>query len=239
MKLRVDLSPKQAYPDVVVVIDVLRSATVACMLFQLGVEKLYLSPSIRRAQQLAEENGLLLIGERDGLPPEGFNYGGSPTELFDAEVQGRSAVLVSASSPLALAETTGAKHVLLGSFYNAGAVVAQAAALAESEIALVCCGFRGDEDLDDALCAGYLAAQLKKQQTDLTLTGATFFALGLLKAFPDPAVALWQSRVGHRLRRLNLTEDIGVSSRISQTDAVPKLRMSAEDGSLYCFTAAD
>ncbi len=238
MKIHVDLSPRASCGGVVIVIDVLRSATIAALLFEQGLKRLYLGPSIRRAQGLAEAHDLLLIGERDGLPPEGFNYGGSPTELYGTDVAGKSAVLVSASSPLALERTGEATHVLLGSFYNAGAVVAQAKALAVDEITIVCCGFRGEEDLDDTLCAGHLVAQLKRQLPEASLSGAAPFTLSLLKAFSDPVTALWHSRVGHRLRRLDLTDDIGISSLISQTDAVPKLERGKDVEAFYCFTPA-
>jgi 2-phosphosulfolactate phosphatase len=239
MNLHVDLSPKTSYGGVVIVIDVLRSATVAAMLFERGLEQRYLSPSIRRAQGLAEAKGLLLLGERDGLPPEGFNYGGSPHELFSIDAHGKSAVLVAMSSPLALAQTAEAHHVLLGSFYNAAAVAEEAAALAQGEITVLCCGYRGEEDLDDTLCAGYITAQLKRRFPEATLSGAALFSLSLLKAFPDPTKALWGSRVGQRLRRLNLTDDIGISSLVSQTEVVPRLEPNTDDETqdYYRFSA--
>lgn len=235
MHLRVDLTPKHEYRDVVVVIDVLRTCTLASILFDCGLETLYLSSSIRKARRLAEAQPLLLIGEREGLPPEGFNYGTSPAEVARAEVAGRSAVLVSRHVPQAVARTTGARHVLLGSLHNADAVVARAAAAAEHEVALVCTGFRGDEDLDDTLCAGYLAALLKRHFTEATLGGAALFAINLLKAFPAPVGALWGSRAGQHLRHLDLTDDIAVGSLVSQTDAAPQL-VGGEEG-LYRFAA--
>ena len=143
MNLRVDLAPKEGYTDVVVVIDVLRACTLAPILFGRGLSTLYLCSSIRRARRAAEAQDVLLIGERNGLPPEGFNYGTSPAEIGRAELGGRSAVLISENGPRALAQTVGARHVLLGSLYNADAVVARAAALAEGEIALVCTGLQG------------------------------------------------------------------------------------------------
>ena len=245
MHLRVDLRPSgdfpgdysRNYPDVVVVIDVLRTCTLAPLLFSRGLEALYLGPSIRAARRLAEERGLLLFGERDGLPPEGFNYGISPTEIAHADVRGRSAVLVSDNSSRVLERTSGAKHVLLGSLYNAGAAAALAASLAEQEIALLCTGFNGDEDLDDTLCAGFLAAQLTRRLPDASLGGAALYAMGFLGAFPAPVGALWGSRAGHALRRFNLTGDIALSSLVSQTDRVPRL-LEADEGAHYRFTAA-
>ena len=236
MQLRVDLLPKENYRDVVVVIDVLGTGTLAPLLFSRGLDSLFISPGIRAARRLAEERGLLQLGERDGLPPEGFNYGASPAELARADVSGRSAVLLSGNGPRALSVTNGARHVLLGSFYNADALIAQAAALAETEVALVCTGLDGDEDLDDTLCAGYLAAQLRRRLPGAQLGGGALFALSLLRAFPSPVSALWQSRSGHHLRRLDLTGDLAVGSLVSQTDAVPRLTERGED--LYLFTAA-
>lgn len=236
MNLRVDLAPKHDYTDVVVVIDVLRTGTLAPILFSRGLLALYLSPSIRRAQRLAETQELLLIGERDGLPPEGFNYGTSPAKIGHAEVAGKRAVLISENGPKALAKTTGARHVLLGSLYNADAVVAAAAARAEHEVALVCAGLADGEDMDDTLCAGYLAAQLRRRFPDAPLAGAARFSIGLLKAFPAPVGALWGSRAGHYLRRLDLTDDIAVGSLVSQTRYVPRL-VERGDDNLYHFTA--
>ena len=246
MNLRVDLAPKPgnealakdiAGKDVVVVIDVLRTGTLAPILFSRGLETLYLSPSIRRARQLAQMQELLLIGERDGLPPEGFNYGTSPAEIGHADVAGRAAVLISENGPRVLAQTARARHVLLASLYNADAVVTLAAALAEREVALLCTGFRSDEDMDDTLCAGYLVAQLKRRLPDAALGGAALFAISLLKAFPTPVGALWGSRAGHLLRRLDLTDDIAVGSLVSQTRHVPRLVERGEDVLLYRFTA--
>ena len=237
MQLRVDLRPSGDYPDVVVVIDVLRACTLAPLLFSRGLETLYLGSSVRAARRLAEERGLLLFGEREGLPLEGFNYGASPAEAAHADVAGRSAVLVSENGPRVLGCTAGARHVLLGSLYNAAATASLAASLAQTEIALLCTGFRGDEDLDDTLCAGFLAAQLKRRLPDAQLSGAALYAIGFLGAFPSPMGALWGSRAGHALRRFDLTNDLALSSLVSQTDRVPRLT-EADENEHYRFTVS-
>ncbi|HEX7022250.1 MAG TPA: 2-phosphosulfolactate phosphatase [Trueperaceae bacterium] len=244
MKIRVDLlphrQPESAYRDVVVLIDVLRSCTVAPLLFDGGLEDLYLSPSLRRARAFAAQEGALLLGERRGLPPEGFNYGNSPTELGQVDFTGRSVVMVSENAPQALPVVSCAQHVLLGSLYNADAVVRRALALAESEVTLVCSGFGGSEDLDDALTAGYLAARLRQQAPDSNLAGAAPMAVSLLKVFPDPLEALWQSRAGQTLRQLELQQDIAVAAFVSQSERVPQLERQVElqDSPLFHFGAA-
>ncbi len=236
INLTVDLTPKGPYGGAVVLIDALRSCTVAPILFERGLETLFLSPSLRASRKLAEARELLLLGERGGLPPEGFNYGNSPSEFLALDLRGRAAVMVSENLPKTLPLVADAKHVLLGALYNADAVVARLQALNIEEVALVCCGFGGSEDLDDTLTAGYLAARLEPR-TQLKLSGAAHLAVGLLKAFPDPLEAFWTSQSGHYLRGLNLPDDIAVASLVSQSDKVPELedRSVVEGAPLYRF----
>ncbi len=233
MQLRVDLYPhypadsgpsRYQHDDVVVLIDVLRSGTVAPVLFDNGLCDLYFSASITGAKKFASDHGALLLGERRGLPPEGFNYGNSPAELRDVAVGGRQAVLVSENAPHVLPLVSQAQHVLLGSLYNADAVFRYAYALAQDKITLVCSGFAGTEGLDDALTAGYMAARLKQFHPEITLEGAATMTISLLKAFPEPLEALWHSHAGHYLRDLQVEEDIAVASLLSQSDNVPILR---------------
>lgn len=239
MRLKVDLLPQGPYADVVVLVDVLRTSTVAPILFDKGLGHLYLCSSLRASRALALKHGHLLFGERGGMPPEGFNYGNSPAELLAADLDAQGAVLTSENAPRTLSAFSQARHVLLGSLYNADAVVARAAELAQEEVAVVCSGFAGHEDLDDTLGAGFLAARLKQTAPDAELAGAAALAIGLLKAFPDPLEGLWQSRSGHYLRGIGLSEDIVVASLVSHSRQVPELKDTFEEegSSLYCFSA--
>ena len=239
MHVHVDLLPRREYADVVVVIDVLRTCTVAPILFERGLASLTLTPSIRAARAAAADasEDTYLIGERQGLPPEGFNYGNSPLELSRTDFAGRSAVLVSENAPTALPSVGEARHVLLGALYNAAAVSNEAIGLAEERIDLVCCGFRGEEDLDDALAAGIIAAEIASLSGDVRLSGAARMCVSLLAAYPDPVEALWQSVAGRYLRKLDLEQDIGMAARLSHSDVVPSQvrRSSREEGELFQF----
>src|SRR5690606_33610953 len=98
MKINTDLLPSGPYEGVVVLIDVLRTCTVAPLLVDMGVTELALTASLRTAKSAAQE-GALLVGERQGVPPEGFNHGNSPVQLASADVAGRSVVMVSENAP--------------------------------------------------------------------------------------------------------------------------------------------
>lgn len=227
MQIQVDLLPGSVNADVVIVIDALVSCTVAALLFDRGLETLYLTDSVGAARRQAETAGALLLGERNGVPPEGFNHGSSPAQLARLDAAGRSAVLVSDNAPAALTHFAAAPNVLLGSLYNAAAVAAAAAEFAGGRVLLACCGFRGQEDLDDAVAAGYIAAELGRLLPEATLAGAGPFTRGLLRAFPAPVDAFWHSTAGRYLRRLERTDDLGVAASVSASRSVPVLRAPA------------
>jgi 2-phosphosulfolactate phosphatase len=238
VRVRVDLLPKPPYYDTVILVDVLRTCTTAAMLFEGGLESLEIVDKLKLARQRAEDTGATLLGEREGLPPEGFNYGNSLAEIRDIAIS-TSAVITSENAPKALALVADAKTLLLGSLYNADAVAKTALQHSNSEIFVVCSGFLGQEDLDDTLAAGYLAASLKTLNPSVGLEGASRFAISLMKAFPDPLEALWRSTTGQYLRGLNMVEDLALASYISQTQHVPRLQRSerTEQGNIFSFTS--
>ncbi|HEX7003418.1 MAG TPA: 2-phosphosulfolactate phosphatase [Trueperaceae bacterium] len=246
MRVRIDLLPRDGYAgESVVLIDVLKLSTVAPLLFDKGLERLVVCGSIRGARQAAE-GGRLLVGERGGVPPEGFNHASSPSLLQKYDFGGRQAVLVSDNGPRALPQVTGASLVLLGSLYNARAVAQAVLDSGAERVSLVCCGHQGQEDLDDAMAAGFLAGEIGflaremgQLAGDVELEGAARLAVGLLRAFPDPIEALWHSAAGRDLRRMELGEDLAVASAISQSRHVPRLS-GVEEGKykpLYHFEA--
>ena len=239
MHVRVDLLPTPPYDDVVVLIDVLRSSTVAPLLFENGLDELHVSTKLKLAREYARETGATLLGERGGLPPEGFNYGNSPAELANVHFSGH-AVLVSENAPKMLPQLETARHLLLGSLYNAGAVVNRALELADKHIYLVACGLWGQEDLDDTLAAGYLASCLKQKKPDIKLGGAARLGMSLGRAFADPLEALWYSSAGYFLRKLGAHDDLALASLVSQTEHVPELNSKVidEHGTLYTFRSS-
>lgn len=242
MILRVDALPRDdaEYGDVVLVIDVLRTCTVVPLLFELGLTRVSLSPSLKTARRAASATDSLLLGERQGLPLEGFNYGNSPTELSRHTLPGREAVLVSENAPRSLPPAERARAVVLASLSNADAAAAWAARNAQERIDLVCCGFRGGEDVDDLLAAGYLLAALERKLGDVEDEGAAGLARSLLRLSPDPLDTLWHSRAGRSLRALGLEADLAACARVSVSEAVPRMGEPSEayGGLLYPFTRA-
>ncbi len=235
VRLKVDLLPKGPYPDVVILVDVLRATTLTAILFEQGVQTVYISPSLKAARGFAHSQQLLLAGERQGMPPEGFNFGASPAELRRIRFE-RDIMLTTENGPKALDQVKSAKTVLLGSFYNARAVTALASTLVTEEIAIVCAGQEGNETLEDTACAGFLARLIARDR-QVELRDGARMAMALIRAFPDPQEALVQSNAGQLLGKLNLHEDLAIASLISQTAAVPQLaaELSWEGQPVFCL----
>src|SRR5690606_5937287 len=61
MQIHTDLAPAGPYDDVVVLIDVLRTGTLAPMLLDLGLERFALTGSVRRARQEADADPAVLL----------------------------------------------------------------------------------------------------------------------------------------------------------------------------------
>jgi 2-phosphosulfolactate phosphatase len=235
MRVRIDLLPRGDYRgELVILVDILRSSTVAPLLFENGLTHLTLCASLRQARREAR-HGELLFGERAGMPPEGFNYPNSPAALRNVDFSGRRAILVSENAPRALPALAGAEGVLLGSLYNAGAVASAAAAAGTQRVSLVCSGNAGQEDLDDTMAAGFLAGEIARIARGTRLEGGAGLAIGLLRAFPDPLAALWHSGAGRELRRKELAEDLAVASLLSQTNHVPRLIEPGAEGRTGLF----
>lgn len=239
MLINTDLVPSGPYTDVVVLIDVLRTCTVAPMLFDRGALSLSLTTSMRRARAAATPESVL-VGERQGVPPEGFNHGNSPANLARLRFDGKAVVMVSENAPRWLDQLGGSRQVLLGSLYNAAAVARRAAELAEARVDLVCSGFSGEPDLDDMLAAAVIAGLIRGRVEGAEVRGATRLATTILRAFPEPVDVLWRSVAGQYLRSIGLEQDIGFASRVSASEAVPQLTglEPGEHGTLYRFTTS-
>ncbi len=151
---------------VVLVIDVIRATTTIVTLFERGARTITLASDVEDARQRGGRYpDALLLGEHGGLPPQGFAYGNSPTELLESDVAGRDLIFTTSNGTRALQAVAGGRLVLAACMRNGRAAAyyayEQASALG-ADISIVCAG-RARCSLvgqDDVMCAGYLVEQL-------------------------------------------------------------------------------
>lgn len=224
MKLRVDLLPDSHYPDVALVIDVLRATTTAVTLLEHGAAQLLLMRTPEEVLALRPAYpDLLLAGERGGLMVPGFDLGNSPLEVPGQAVAGRSVVMTTTNGTGAAwqaAQT--ARHVFLAALVNAHAVARHALAVANEEIAIVCAGTDGRVGLDDVYTAGVIAEYLVALG-DFQVDDGARIALTMRRGGGDPREALLNSGHGLTLQRLGLGADIEHAAQLSTSRLIPTL----------------
>lgn len=204
--MRLDLC-RTPSPTPLVLADALEGGVVSYLLAR-GAREVLIAPGPKVAGLLKE--GRLLLGESEGFPLEGAFARPSLLDLEGAPVAGQSLVLVAPSLNLSLHPEDG--EVYLGSFRNALALLE---ALGGRDLTLRPAG--APLPLLSALVvAGFLLKRLYPE------TPANL-ATALLKVFPDPQEALFQSPEGQALHRQGRTEELARASLIGVDGVVPRL----------------
>ena len=152
----------------VVVIDVIRAFTNAAFAFSKGAKEIYPVSGVEEALQFkAQFPGALACGEVGGIPPEGFDFGNSPTQTRQLELVGRILVQRTGAGTQGIARSVNAGSLLAASFVVARASADYILGLAPASVTFVITGQTepgsGDEDLS---CAEYLEAILRGAQPD-------------------------------------------------------------------------
>lgn len=153
---------------VVVVIDVIRAFTTAAFAFGEGAESITLVSTVEEAFDLRDQiPNALVIGEVKGLPPEGFDFGNSPTEFVGADLKNNHLIQRTSSGTQGVVNSHNAETLLAASFCNAQATVNYIKKIAPESVTFVVTGLgpegRGEEDL---ACAEYLESELKGANRD-------------------------------------------------------------------------
>lgn len=233
MKLDVLLGPGELTPPeitdrTVVVLDVLRASTSIVEALYAGARTLYPVATIEEAIRLANTLGreeVLLAGERKALPIEGFDLGNSPSEFTRRRVAGKMIVMSTTNGTIALAAAGGGGRVVVGAWTNFRAVVEE---LVRSEAAPVflCAGRDRAFGLEDAVCAGQMAARLMKSRPDVEweLNDGAIAALALADRFPDPAALFPETAAGRAIQEAGLGTDLAFCARRDIRKVVPVLQ---------------
>ncbi len=154
---------------VVVVIDVIRAFTNAAVAFSRGAKEIHPVSTVEEALQFkAQTSNSLACGEVGGLPPEGFDFGNSPTQTKMLNLTGKFIVQRTSAGTQGIIRSVNAGTMLAASLVVASATVEYIRKTALETVTFVVTGQtengRGDEDL---ACAEYLEALLKGQRSDL------------------------------------------------------------------------
>ncbi len=222
------LYPHLEHPDfIVVAIDVLRATSAITTALDNDVEAIIPVSTVEEALEY-QAKGYKVGAERNGEKVEGFDFGNSPYDYMRDDLKGETTVLTTTNGTIAIEMAKDAKDVICGAFVNLSAVVNY---LKERQqpVLLLCAGWKGRYNLEDALFAGAVVKELAFSGVFQNVADSALSVQYLYEqAREDTNKFLHNSSHRKRLAKLNLKEDIRYCLSIDQTDNVPLL----QDGKL-------
>jgi 2-phosphosulfolactate phosphatase len=187
------LEGAKAARGVAVIIDVFRAFTCTPLLFSLGIQKSILVSTPEDAFALKESNkDLLLIGEVDGIPIEGFDLGNSPSEILQQGASlftGKTVVQRTSSGVQGvLTALDVADEVLPASYALAGATAQYILSKKPQHVSLVAMGWALKEIApEDEWCARYISHKLGANDYDHNEALGEILFNKMTQKFFDPA----------------------------------------------------
>ena len=149
----------------VIVIDVLRAFSNTAYAFSRGAKEIILVSTVEEALGLkARLPNAKVMGEVGGLPPEGFDFGNSPTQILEEDLNGLILIQRTGAGTQGAVRCVNANIMLASSFVVADATVQYVTKLKPEEVTFVITG--KDYNDEDLACAEYLESQFKGQQVD-------------------------------------------------------------------------
>jgi 2-phosphosulfolactate phosphatase len=149
----------------VIVIDVLRAFSNAAYAFSRGAKEIILVSTVEEALDLRSKFPYSkIMGEVGGLPPAGFDFGNSPTQIREADLTGLAIVQRTGAGTQGAVRCVNAETLFAASFVVAESTVKQVLKIAPPEVTFVITG--GENNEEDLSCAEYLEALLKGQNPD-------------------------------------------------------------------------
>lgn len=238
-------TPAALAGQTVVVIDVLRATSVITTALANGAARVIPCVEVDEARQVAGrwlKGETITGGERHGLPIEGFDLGNSPQDYTPERVGRKTLVFTTTNGTRAMQHCHQAGRVLIGSFLNLRALVAE---LTEAEnVHLLCAGTKGEITREDVLLTGAITwgltlpdspamagewyrCQLNDQARlarDAWQVARPPAELPFVEAEP---IWLWKALTatqgGRNLKAIGLDRDVTACAALDRFDVVPKL----------------
>jgi 2-phosphosulfolactate phosphatase len=221
------LAPSEVSGRVVAVIDVLRASTTIATALANGaraVIPLESSEDVVTRAKAFERTDVRLAGERKMLAIPGFDLGNSPREYTRDAVEGKTVLMTTTNGTQAIANTQGARDVVVASYVNYTAVLTmlRAALRGGTDITLVCAGRERQFALEDAGCAGRYVYNVSKRLSGVELNDAAQACALIDRKYGDQIGRLFDaSEHGRALREAGFADDLAACAAIDSYPVIP------------------
>jgi 2-phosphosulfolactate phosphatase len=153
---------------VTVVIDVFRAFSTQVYLFENGAAQIIPVLTLDEAYALkAAHPEYVLLGERGGLKPEGFDFGNSPTEVAAVDFTGKTIIHTTSNGTKGLMNAIHADELLTGSFVNADAIVKYIQQKNPEHVSLIATSPDSAVDNEDVQLALHIERRLRGESLDI------------------------------------------------------------------------
>jgi len=221
-------NPNLLSDRVVVVIDVLRATSVMVHAMSEGALEIIPVTTVEEALDMAKgfpRSSIVLGGERGSKKIPGFDLGNSPKEYVTETVSGKKLILTTTNGTKAFHLVSLGKEILVGSFFNIGAIAKRCLEL-DRNLLIFPSGDERNFSLEDTICGGMLIELItKKRRKPISLTDASQCAQILYKRFEEDLLeAFYLSHHGKELIHRGFRDDLVYCARVDTTNIVPVFR---------------
>jgi len=193
---------------ITVMMDIFRASNTIISCLAAGAACIIPAGKLKEAYKLKEDHpDHLLFGERNGIPPKGFDHDNSPAGSAQLSLKGRKIILTTSAGSQGIINSTKADEILVGSFANAQAIARYLIDRNPKKITLLAIGNNAAEPAtEDEACAGYIRSLLLGKDTD----------------FDKIKNNILKSDGADRLRRLNQHDDLELCLKLNVSEIIPK-----------------
>ncbi len=154
-----------------------------------------------------KEAGYILAAERDGIVLDFADFGNSPNLFTPERVRGKTIAYSTTNGTQAINMAKDAKHVIIGAFVNLSKVV-EFLISDNSDVVILCSGWKKKFNIEDSLCAGAMATKLIESGKFSTICDSTHAAIDLWSiARHDVMRYIEKAAHRHRLRGI-VTDEV-------------------------------
>ena len=206
-----------------VAIDILRATTSICTAFMNGAKEVIPIGSIDELKtHIGTEH--IIAAERDGVKIEFADIGNSPNKFTRELVEGRTIAYSTTNGTRTVNLAAQCHRAVIGAFTNISALCRWLEA-GERDVFLLCSGWKGRFNLEDAVFAGAVAQKLMDTGNFTTICDSALAAMDLWSlAKPNLMDYIKKAAQNERLRKLNAADIIPYCFETDLTDIVPVYR---------------
>jgi 2-phosphosulfolactate phosphatase len=213
--------------DLIIVIDVLRASTSIITSLANGIKSVTPTVTLREATRLHKEHAdYVLIGEREGQKPRGFDFGNSPASLARERLRGKNIIMATTNGTKALVKSKESRWIAVAAFLNAQAVADKTLEISSengTDVSFVLAGEKNRFSLEDFLCAGAITERFSKNRVALSdKTSAALLAFNGAKR--NLLENVLRSKHAQALTKIGLSKDVEFSCQLDLYSIVPFYR---------------